>query len=111
MHAADFDACSRFIGVERSDSRSMSAIVQIFTRATPLSTNVNRHFLNKRVAVLLIVQNCPRITAVRRRDHRLRWMQKREAGEQRNKNQRECIRFHRRAFCLFCSPHGNGKII
>src|SRR6478735_9102687 len=44
-----------------------------------------------------------RITAVRRRDYRLRWMQTREAGEQRSKDQRECIRFHRRGFCLFCS--------
>lgn len=50
-----------------------------------------------------------RITAVRRRDHPLRWMQKRETGEQRSKDQRECIRFHRRGFCLFCSMHGNHK--
>src|SRR6267378_7400880 len=52
-----------------------------------------------------------RITAVRRRDYRLRWLQKCEAGEQRSKHQRKCIRFHRRRFCLFCSLHGNSKII
>src|SRR6266404_1533946 len=44
-----------------------------------------------------------RITAVRRREYRLRRLQKREAGEQTSKDQRECIRFHRRGFCPFCS--------
>lgn len=31
----------------------------------------------------------------------VRWVQKREAGEERNKNQRECVRFHIRGFCAF----------
>jgi hypothetical protein len=31
----------------------------------------------------------------------VRWLQKREAGEERNKNQRECVRFHGTGFCLF----------
>src|SRR5882762_3689311 len=52
-----------------------------------------------------------RITAVRRREYRLRWLQKREASEQRSKDQREYIRFHRRGFCPFCSLHRNAKII
>jgi hypothetical protein len=41
----------------------------------------------------------------------LRWLQKREAGEQRNKNQKEGIRFHIREVCLFCSPHSNDEMI
>ena len=38
----------------------------------------------------------------------VRWLQKREAGEERNKNPRECVRFH--AWILSCcSQHRNDK--
>src|SRR4029077_21237920 len=50
------------------------------------------------------------ISAIWWRNYRVRWLQKREAGEQRNKNQRECIRFHMRIVPL-CSLHGNAKMI
>jgi hypothetical protein len=33
----------------------------------------------------------------------VRWRQKREAGEERNKNQRECVRFHGRILPLLRS--------
>jgi hypothetical protein len=33
----------------------------------------------------------------------VRWLQKREAGEERNKNQRECVRFHKRILSLLLS--------
>jgi hypothetical protein len=33
----------------------------------------------------------------------VRWLQKREAGEERNKNQRECVRFHGRILPLLRS--------
>ena len=85
-----------------------SGVVQQRKKA---NTSIQRAATKRQQRGLPFCRVASGISAVGRWNDRVRWLQKREAGEQRNKNQRECIRFHMRGFCPFCSLHTNAKII